>query len=389
MPADTQERTDAQDFDPGADDEQHGTLKDKEPSKAMERARIGSPAWAEFDDRQVALVRSLMPKDATAGDTYVLLELAARYQLDPFAKEIWAAPMGTGGKVAILIGRDGLLKVASRDPGYIGMTARAVHENDEFELLDEPVPRKVEAGAEGLSNVWSYVSHKAGKPSERGELVGAFCEVYKRGEPATFFYAALDEYMPQSETKLQYSPWKQQKTAMIVKCAISNALRLAVRISGVYVEEEMSNVLDRGDVSNQPAPADFGDDEQLAQWLGDLFAAAEATRPGSFGPGLQRAKLADAARADDPEAAREALAYEVAEFIEKYGGTVPAKPEALEGEVIDTDETAADARTKEQRKADDAARAERLRNAGVDVPAGESEGEPPTHIEGQESLIGE
>lgn len=384
MPADTEERT-APEFDPGAGDERHSKLKDKEPTTAVERARIGSPAWADFDDRQVALVRSLMPKEATAGDTYVLLELASRYQLDPFAREIWAAPMKQG-KVAILIGRDGLLKIASRDPHYIGMTTRAVHENDDFELLDEPVERRIEAGeVPGLTSVWSYVRHKAGKPTDRGELVGAFCEVYKLGSPATFFYADLEEYMPQSEAKLQYSPWKQQKTVMIVKCAISNALRLAVRISGLYVEDEMTAVLDRGDVSNQPAPADFGDDMELAQYLGDLFAAAEATRPGSFGPGLQRSKLAEAARAEDPESAREALALEVAEFIEKYGGTVPPRPEALEGEVVDSEE-----RTPEQVAEDDRARAERLRSVGVNVPEGEADAdEPPPHIEGQDSLLDE
>lgn len=365
MSAGTQEKND---FVPGEADAQHSKLADRSTSTEVERRRIGSPAWADFDDRQVALVRSLMPEGASVADTYVLLELAARYQLDPFAKEIWAAPMKAGARPAIIVGRDGLLKIASRDPDYIGMVARAVHENDDFELLDEPVQRKIEPGVSGLDIVWSYVRHKAGKPTDRGELVGAFCEVYKHGAPATFFYAALSEYMPDSEAKLAYSPWKRQPTVMIVKCAISNALRLAVRISGLYVEEELSNVIDRGAVSNQPAPADFGDDEQLATWLGDLFAAAEATKPGSFGPGLQRSRLADCAKAPDPDEAREALALEVAAFIEKNGGRVPARPEALEGEVEEA-EVEPDP-------------------PPSDPPEGElPPDEPPPHIEGQESLI--
>ena len=45
-----------------------------------------APAWSE---EQVALVKRTVAKDATNDELKMFLHLSGKYNLDPFAKEIW------------------------------------------------------------------------------------------------------------------------------------------------------------------------------------------------------------------------------------------------------------------------------------------------------------
>jgi phage recombination protein Bet len=282
---------------------------------------IGEPAYKRYDPEKIKLIKATcMPPEASDGDLYMLLELSARYKLDPFVRQIWAVKMkgrqGEKGGVTIMVGRDGILSIASQRKDYRGFRSGVVHENDEFSVDlggDEP-----------------EIVHKAGHPKDRGEIVGAWCVAYREGRKPRYFFAPYEEYVPKSESKLQYSPWATTKSVMIEKCAITTAHRLQFEITGLYEPDEMAQALVEGDGSAGAAPADYGDDPRLALHLAQLFDAAEEARPGSFLPAKRAQKL----RERQTEEERRGLAAELAEFIERHGGDVPEYPEEGDAEVV-------------------------------------------------------
>lgn len=304
-------------------------------SKEIELRRAFNPEKASYkawDDDLIRLVASsVMPPEATNADTYFLLELAGRYGLDPFAREIWAAKMkgktGEKGGVQILVGRDGLLSIAERHPEYKGNRNHAVYANDEFHYDSEP--RKMPDGT------YSHVRHSFSVTGDRGELLGAWAEVYRKGRPATFFYAPLSDYLPTSEKKLQYSPWATMKNVMIAKCALATALRIAFRISGLYIEEEMAQAMVPPQNQEYDVASSWPEDEALAKRLSDLFAAAEDAKPGSWLPGKITATLEGC----DSTEEYEELASNLEDMIRSTGGTVPEpEPERMEFEKVHVQE---------------------------------------------------
>lgn len=281
--------------------------------------------YKDFDDDMVNLVRtSIMPAGSSNAETYFLLQLAATYRLDPFAREIWAAKMkgkdGEGGKVAILVGRDGMLSIAERHKSFRGFRCQSVYANDDFEYLEKP--RKMPDGT------FSSVKHKF-KLVDRGELLGAWAEIYRVGRPSVFFFAPMDEYMPKSERKLEYSPWGTTFSVMIQKCALATGLRIAFRITGLYIEEEMVNAMaiagQSDTVYDEP---NWPEDSSLEGWLRQLFDAAEEAKPGSWLPG----KVSAALEACGGEEDYAELEKRLTAFILQHGGTIPEQIEVVDGE---------------------------------------------------------
>ena len=291
---------------------------------------LGKPAYTNFSDEMRKLIRqSIMPADSSDADLYYLLEMAATYKLDPFAREIWAVKMpgknGAKANIAILIGRDGMLSIAERNPDYRGFRCQSIHEDDEFSYDDKP--RKMPDGT------YSHVRHKHGKMGQRGPLLGAWAEVYRHNRPPVYFEAPIEEYARSGE----YSPWNKQTSVMIQKCALATALRLAYRVSGLYLADEMTNaVFTDATTSTTATPAgptlDFGDDPEVAAWLTDLFAALAAADPDNYLPGKQRLLVAN--RADDLEALATELQVQV---LEKTGEVIP-KPSIIDADVVSEDE---------------------------------------------------
>lgn len=305
-----------------------------QPGKALDTRRtvdVTRADFEKFDDQLVALVRSaIMPPEATNADTYFLLLLSARYGLDPFLREIWAAKMkgrtGEQGGVAIMVGRDGMLSIAERHRTFRGFRNQAVYENDEFSYDAEP--REMPDGT------FSHVRHSFDVTKDRGRLLGAWAEIYRQGRPPVFFWAPLEDYMPTSERKLEYSPWRSMKNVMIEKCALSTGLRVAFRITGIYIEEEMWSALQPVPEQVQVEESRWPEDERLAEWLALLFDAAEEAQPGSWLPGKRHAALEACETGEDYVN----LAERLEEFIQERGGTVPEQPEPeqpVEGEVVE------------------------------------------------------
>ena len=281
-------------------------------------APIGELARRNYAREQIELIKQTVAEGATDAELDLFLELAARYELDPFAGHIWCARMrgenGSAGKMVVLIGRDGMLVLARRHSDFRGIRGNVVHEHDHFE---------VEEGEETVK-----VKHKIGHPKERGAIVGAWALVNREGQSPIYFFANLDEYMP-THSKVDRTPWGKHRSAMILKCAQSTALRFAFSITGLIGAEEISSRLADSKLAEHDAEAatgeiEWGDDPEVAQRLAELFAAANATVEHSYRPRKMQAMLSG-----KTEGERRQIVLDLERFIEQNGGTVP-EPQPLD-----------------------------------------------------------
>ena len=158
---------------------------------------------AQYNPQQVQLIRDMCARDCTDNEFLLLMQLAKTYQLDPFAKQIWAVKYGNN-PAAIFCGRDGFLAIAHRSGKFDGM--------------------------------------ESGTRKDGDDLVG-WCRVYRKDMSRPFeVEVSLSEYSTGKNL------WQTKPKTMIVKVAESHALRRAFGISGLYAPEEI-------DTGDRPEPA--------------------------------------------------------------------------------------------------------------------------------------
>lgn len=144
-----------------------------------------------YSESQLSIMRETVAKGCSQAQFNLMLELAKKYRLDPFARQIMATPLG------IIIGRDGFLTVAHNSGNFDGM---------DTERIDKD-----------------------------GELYAVVCTVWHKlmSHPIKFT-AYLSEFNnPRSEA------WRKMPYTMLLKCAESNALRRAFAITGLYDAAEI------------------------------------------------------------------------------------------------------------------------------------------------------
>lgn len=254
------------------------------------------------------LIASTVAEGATRAQLHMFLELAAKYDLDPFAKEIWCAvPRSKDGaprtdKVLIMVGRDGFLKIAQRNPDFRGLDGDVVCEKDLFEV-------------ERTADDKRLIVHKYG--IERGKIIGAYAIVFRANRHPTYYFAPIGEFRPDAPSV--YSQWSKGPSSMILKCAEAAALRRAFSITGLVAEEEMGRALEVPDVEALAANAPA----ELVTRVQSLFDQARLLDQDSYTPAKQRLMLAGASE----ERVRE-IENEVALFIEEHGGVI------LDAEVV-------------------------------------------------------
>ena len=162
---------------------------------------------AQYNPQQVQLIRDMCAKDCTENEFLLLMQLAKTYQLDPFAKQIWAVKYGNN-PAAIFCGRDGFLAIAHRSGKFDGM--------------------------------------ESGTRKDGDDLVG-WCRVYRKDMSRPFeVEVSLSEYSTGKNL------WQTKPKTMIVKVAESHALRRAFGISGLYAPEEI-------DTGDRPEPRYVGE----------------------------------------------------------------------------------------------------------------------------------
>ena len=317
-------------------------------ARAPSEALVTQDFKSQWGSRQIALIARTVAKDASPEELHFFLTVAGRYNLDPFQGEIYCSKMrgknGGEGRIAIIVGEQGRLKIANRYPDYRGFRSDVVCANDRFLKMGQPVELP------GVPGMFTYVEHSYGHPNERGEIVGGWCEVYREGRPPTYFYAPLAEYMPDpenmSDAAKRMIPWFSTESRMIVKCAISTGFRMAFNLAGIYGEEEIEHIRKQESVGQAPNIEDeieWGEDEQAQDRMKSLFAAANNCSPGAFPPAKIRLMLAGLTDAE-----RGGVAAEVIKFIRAHGGQVPEP-----GEIV-VDETEVEIQEPGEEPADEA-----------------------------------
>lgn len=193
-----------------------------------------------FPPAKVEVIRNTVAKGATNDELEMYLHLAARYDLDPFAKEIWFVKRGSDA--TIMTSRDGYLKIAQKNPDFIGLTSFVVREGDEFSV-----------------DASHYdVSHKFG--SKRGKILGAWAKCERDGRKPVICFVELEDYYDDK------SPvWKKYTSAMIQKVAEVFVLKRQFGISGLVTSEEMPESFTQP--IHQPAQSTPQQQPDRASWL--------------------------------------------------------------------------------------------------------------------------
>jgi RecT family protein len=199
-----------------------------------------------FTPGQVEVVRNLFAKGATDDELAVFLRLAAKYDLDPMAREVWCIcelddkgerktdRTGQPRPPMIQASRAGWRKIAQREPSCTGIESGAVYSKDSFRRLPEGgVDHQISLDVDNSNN------------QDRGKIVGAYALVWRSDwtRPA-FAWASWQDYgatqVKDANGKWRtYSPWYKYPSAMIEKQAESMALRQAFPIGALAAGDDL------------------------------------------------------------------------------------------------------------------------------------------------------
>lgn len=170
-------------------------------------------------ENQIALVKTMVAKEASDEEFELMLHMARKYSLDPLTKQIWLVKY-RGAPANIFAGRDGFLDIAHRSGAFNGM-------DTEVETVEQPIDK-----------TYTFWNKKTNK-QETGRLsrpwqFKAVCTVYRKD----MTHPISAEVFEEEYTTCQ-NLWKDKPRTMIAKVAESQALRKAFQISGLYSPEEM------------------------------------------------------------------------------------------------------------------------------------------------------
>ncbi|WP_186668780.1 RecT family recombinase [Sporosarcina sp. BP05] len=206
-----------------------------------------------FTNEQKSLIwnRFVQPANGTQEEANHFIEVCETFGLNPLLGDIVFQRYETknGPNTSFITTRDGLLRVATTQEGYVGPpNANVVREGDTFEFIP----------SEGS------VRHEFGQ--KRGSILGAYAVMHhKRFRPVAVFVDFLEYFQANSgELNSKYgnkNVWDKMPSAMIQKIAEVFVLRRQFPLGGLYTREEMSlEENDNGnsgnaDIPNQSNPA--------------------------------------------------------------------------------------------------------------------------------------
>lgn len=184
------------------------------PQPVLQRMSETESMLSRVPERYLNLIKRTVAKDSTNEELEMFLYTAARYDLDPLMKEI--VFFKAKGVPAMVVTRDGYLKIAMKDPNYDGLTSFVVKEGDEFEI-----------DAENFT-----VKHKFG--TDRGKILGAWAIASHKERKPIIAFVDFKEYV-----RRNHRAWDNYPSAMIQKVAEVFVLRRQFNIAGVVAREEL------------------------------------------------------------------------------------------------------------------------------------------------------
>ncbi|RKJ30490.1 hypothetical protein D7X33_41430, partial [Butyricicoccus sp. 1XD8-22] len=178
------------------------------------------------DQKNLIFHRFVQPQNGTKEESDQFIEICETFGLNPLLNDIVFQKFGS--RVNFITTRDGLLRVATGQKGYVGApNANVVREGDDFEFF----PSKGE------------VHHKFG--AKRGKIIGAYAVMkHATFNPVAVFVDFDEYYNANSGLKNSRSGkanvWDTMPSAMIVKVAEVFVLRRQFPLGGLYTYEEMN-----------------------------------------------------------------------------------------------------------------------------------------------------
>lgn len=155
---------------------------------------------------QQVLMKTVMKSSATKEQVGAFLMICNKYDLDPFASEVYAYP--DRGGIKAMVGVDGFIAIANRNPQFDGMDHKDNFDKD-------------------------------------GNLLSITCSVYRkdRSRPATATEYMSENYNPNSPV------WKKYKSRMLRHRATVQAIRLAFGVSGIAEKSEIEDYQQTADAT--------------------------------------------------------------------------------------------------------------------------------------------
>lgn len=184
-----------------------------------------------FTNEQKSLIWSqfVQPVNGTESEAKHFIEVCEEFGLNPLLGDIVFQRYETkNGPIAQFITkRDGLLRVAARQPDYVGPpNANVVKEGDHFEFLP----------SEGT------VNHKFG--TKRGKILGAYAILKHAKHNPVAVFVDFEEYFQANSGKLNSrygnaNIWDKMPSAMIIKVAEAFVLKRQFPLGILYTQEEL------------------------------------------------------------------------------------------------------------------------------------------------------
>lgn len=175
-------------------------------------------------ESQINVIKATVAKGATDAELMYFLHAAKGLGLSPINKEIYFTKMG--GKVTLVTGRDGYLKIAQNNPLFKGLYSAEVCEKDDFAVTTI-------TSQDG--GTIQDVKHSFSSLTSRGKVVGAWARAEMDGQAPVLITTTMEEYDKKTTV------WKQYPAAMIRKTAEAIVLKRVCGISGMVTAAEIAD----------------------------------------------------------------------------------------------------------------------------------------------------
>lgn len=170
------------------------------------------------NEQKIQAIRDTVAKGANESEFTMFMQLANRYQLDPFLKEIWFIKYGNNNPT-IMVSRDGLRNFAMRQEGWIGMMSQEVRQGDTFKF----------------NPISGEIHHEIGDGT--GLITKCYCIIKRQDKDDHIEIIDFKEYYDALSSKNPV--WKSHPSAMGKKTVEVLALKKCYTITGLYAPEEM------------------------------------------------------------------------------------------------------------------------------------------------------